>query len=381
MNGEKVEMRIGVDARSLSEPITGIGRYTLSLLEVMVLDKSHQWVLYSHRPLLHGNWSKKNITVHTWNLPKWARILRMLWAQSALPLMAKKDEVDLFWSPSHRLPRYLPNSIVSVVTIHDLVWKHAPETMRLFSQKLDAKFMPEAIRMADKVIAVSKWTANDLITEVPEAEVKTSVIYEANSLKLSDLIDFDKVDGEYILFVGTLEPRKNLPRLLQAYALLSKTIRDKHPLVIVGGKGWGKDNIYSIIEQLSISKHVKVLGYLSDEELASVYHQSHLFVMPSLYEGFGLPLLEAMSMGVPVVTSNISSLPEIVGDNAVIVDPNNVESIKDGIEKVLIDNELRNQLSKAGLDRAKLFSWKGAAKETLAVFEEALFFVNAGLNR
>jgi glycosyltransferase involved in cell wall biosynthesis len=228
---------------------------------------------------------------------------------------------------------------------------------------------------------VSKWTANDLITEVPEAEVKTSVIYEANSLKLSDLIDFDKVDGEYILFVGTLEPRKNLPRLLQAYALLSKTIRDKHPLVIVGGKGWGKDNIYSIIEQLSISKHVKVLGYLSDEELASVYHQSHLFVMPSLYEGFGLPLLEAMSMGVPVVTSNISSLPEIVGDNAVIVDPNNVESIKDGIEKVLIDNELRNQLSKAGLDRAKLFSWKGAAKETLAVFEEALFFVNAGLNR
>jgi glycosyltransferase involved in cell wall biosynthesis len=374
-------LRIGVDARSLSEPITGIGRYTLNLLQEMVVNDSHEWVLYSHRPLQHGDWDKVNVKVRTWSLPKWARILRMLWAQSALPLMAKKDEVDLFWSPAHRLPRYLPNSIASVVTIHDLVWKHAPETMRPFSQKLDAKFMPEAIRMADKVIAVSKWTANDLITEVPEAEVKTSVIYEANSLKLSDLIDFDKVDGEYILFVGTLEPRKNLPRLLQAYALLSKTIRDKHPLVIVGGKGWGKDNIYSIIEQLSISKHVKVLGYLSDEELASVYHQSHLFVMPSLYEGFGLPLLEAMSMGVPVVTSNISSLPEIVGDNAVIVDPNNVESIKDGIEKVLIDNELRNQLSKAGLDRAKLFSWKGAAKETLAVFEEALFFVNAGLNR
>ncbi len=373
-------MRIGVDVRSLSEPITGIGRYTLNLLQEMTASDSHEWVLYSHRPLLHGKWDKTNIRVRTLNFPKWARVLRMLWAQSVLPIMAKQDSVDLFWSPAHRLPRYLPDSIATVVTIHDLVWKHAPETMRPLSRFLDAKLMPQTIRMAEKVIAVSQWTANDLITEIPEAEAKTSVIYEANSLISCNLSGIDKVDGKYILFVGTLEPRKNLPRLLNAYSLLSKTIRDKHPLVIVGGKGWGKDNIYSIIEQLSIGKHVMVLGYLSDEELASVYRQSYLFVMPSLYEGFGLPLLEAMSMGVPVVTSNISSLPEVVGDNAVMVDPNNVKSIKDGIEEVLIDTELKDRLSKTGLDRAKLFSWEKAAKETLAVFEESLSY-SAGLNR
>jgi len=372
MNGEKVEMRIGVDARSLSEPITGIGRYTLSLLEVMVLDKSHQWVLYSHRPLLHGNWSKKNITVHTWNLPKWARILRMLWAQSALPLMAKKDEVDLFWSPAHRLPRYLPNSIVSVVTIHDLVWKHAPETMRLFSQKLDAKFMPEAIRMADKVIAVSKWTANDLITEVPEAEVKTSVIYEAGSLTFSHSRSDYNLGEKYLLFVGTLEPRKNLPRLLKAYSLLSCSIKDEYPLIIVGGKGWGEDDIDDIVKQFDIEKYVQFLGYLSDKELATVYQEASLLVMPSLYEGFGLPLLEAMSVGVPVVTSNISSMPEIVGDAAVLADPYSVDSIKEGIEKVLTDSELKSELSNAGYDQSKLFSWARAAKETLLVFEGAL---------
>ncbi len=365
-------MRIGVDARSLSEPITGIGRYTLNLLQEMVANDSHEWVLYSHRPLQHGDWSKKNVTVHTWNLPKWARILRMLWAQSVLPFMAKKDEVDLFWSPAHRLPKYLSRSIVSVVTIHDLVWKHAPETMRPFSQKLDAKLMPEAIEMADWVIAVSKWTAKDLIAEVPKAKQKTSVIYEAGSLTFSHSRSDYNLGEKYLLFVGTLEPRKNLPRLLKAYSLLSCSIKDEYPLIIVGGKGWGEDDIDDIVKQLDIEKYVQILGYLSDKELATVYQEASLLVMPSLYEGFGLPLLEAMSVGVPVVTSNISSMPEIVGDAAVLADPYSVDSIKEGIEKVLTDSELKSELSNAGYDQSKLFSWARATKETLLVFEGAL---------
>jgi len=365
-------MRIGVDARSLSEPITGIGRYTLNLLQEMAANDSNEWVLYSHRPLQQGDWNKVNITVRTWNLPKWARILRMLWAQSALPLMAKKDEIDLFWSPAHRLPRHLPSSITSVVTIHDLVWKHAPETMRPFSQKLDARLMPEAIKMADWVIAVSKWTAKDLIVEVPEAEQKTSVIYEAGFLTSSQLISNGNLDEKYLLFVGTLEPRKNLPRLLKAYSLLSYAIKDEYSLIIVGGKGWGEDDINSIVKQLDIEKYVQILGYLSDKELASVYQEASMLVMPSLYEGFGLPLLEAMSVGVPVVTSNISSMPEIVGDAAVLVDPYNVNSIKEGVEKVLTDSKLRSRLSDAGYEQSKIFSWERSARETLLVFEEAL---------
>lgn len=365
-------MRIGVDARSLSEPISGIGRYTLSLLKLMVLDKSHDWILYSHRPLKHGEWKKDNITVCTWNLPKWARIPRMLWAQSILPLMAKKDKVDLFWSPAHRLPRFLSNSISSVVTIHDLVWKYAPETMRPLSQKLDAKLMPEAIKAADWIIAVSKWTAKDLIAEVPEAKTKTSVIYEAGSLTCGQLVSNDNLDEKYLLFVGTLEPRKNLPRLLEAYSLLPCCIKDTYSLIIVGGKGWGKDDIESIIKRLDIKKYVKLLGHVSEKELDVTYRKASLLVMPSLYEGFGLPLVEAMSVGVPIVTSNISSMPEIVRGAALLADPYSADSIKESIEKVLTDSKLRSLLSRAGLKQSKYFCWEKAAKETLEVFTETL---------
>jgi len=172
--------------------------------------------------------------------------------------------------------------------------------------------------------------------------------------------------------VGTLEPRKNLRRLLEAYSLLSDTIRDKYSLIIVGGKGWGNEDINSITEQLNIKKFVKVLGYLSNKELVKAYSQAYLFVMPSLYEGFGLPVLEAMSLGIPVVTSNTSSLPEIVGDTAILVNPESVSSIKNGIEEVLMDYKLRQKLSKATLERSKLFSWNKASKETLSLFEQAL---------
>ncbi len=140
-------MRIGVDARSLSEPISGIGRYTLSLLELMVLDKSHEWVLYSHRPILHGQWGMQNVTVRALSFPKWVRGLYVPWSQFILPLWVKQDDIDIFWSPAHRLPFFLSKSIASVVTIHDLVWKHAPETMHPFGQFLDSCLMPKSVKV------------------------------------------------------------------------------------------------------------------------------------------------------------------------------------------------------------------------------------------
>ena len=366
-------MRIGVDARSLSEPIAGIGRYTLSLLELMVLDKSHEWVLYSHRPILHGQWGMQNVTVRALSFPKWVRGLYVPWSQFILPLWVKQDSIDLFWSPAHRLPRHLPKSIASVVTIHDLVWRHAPETMKSFGRFLDAKFMPEAIRIADQVIAVSESTERDLVSEVPEAKGKVNVVYEATSLDFVDFSKkFDKVDGEYILFVGTLEPRKNLARLIEAYSMLSESLRDKYSLVIVGGKGWGGVNLSNVIESSNVASNVKVLGYLQDNELKLLYHNAILFTMPSLYEGFGLPLLEAMSAGVPILTSNVSSMPEIAKESALYIDPYSVESIGTGITNMLMNDKLRESMSKYGLARAKQFSWDSASKETINVFYKAI---------
>jgi len=364
-------MRIGVDVRSLSEPITGIGRYTISLLELMVLENTHQWYLYSHRPILHGNWDIKNVNIRTLSFPKWFKGLYLFWSQFILPFLVKQDGIDLFWSTSHRLPWFLPKSVIKVITVHDLVYKFAPKTMKPFGRFLDMKYLPKNINMSNEVIAVSKSTAKDLILEIPEANSKTNIIYEANTLKRDNFSRVSKIDGEYILFVGTLEPRKNLPRLLKAYSLLSKQIKNDYSLVIVGGKGWGNDNIFSIIKNLEINKNVRVLGYQTDQDLATLYHFAYLLAMPSLYEGFGLPILEAMSFGVPVVTSNISSLPEVVGDTGVLVEPTNLLSIKDGLEKLLTNKRLRDSLSKDAYARSKLFSWNHASKQTLEVFEKA----------
>jgi glycosyltransferase involved in cell wall biosynthesis len=365
-------VRIGVDARSLSEPIAGIGRYTLSLLELMVLDKSHEWVLYSHQPILKNQWDMQNVTIRTLSFPKWIRGLYVPWSQFMLPFWARQDDLDIFWAPAHRLPIFLSKSISSVVTIHDLVWKHAPETMHPFGQFLDSFLMPKSVKVADKVIAVSESTAQDLYKEVPEVEKKTEVIYESGSLFIELSEHFVGNEGNYLLFVGTLEPRKNLRRLLEAYSLLSDSIRGKYSLIIVGGKGWGNEDVYSIIEHFNIKKNVKVLGYISDKELADIYRSAHVLVMPSLYEGFGLPLLESMSFGIPIITSNTSSMPEIGGNAAIYVDPNSSNSIKNGIEEVIMSHNLWKKLSKNALIRSSLFSWSKASKETLIVFEKAM---------
>ena len=367
-------MKIGVDVRSLSEPITGIGRYTLELLTLMV-ERGHDWIFYSPRPLLNGKWNKENITIKTNNVPKRFG-LGILWTQSVLPLLAYNDGLDLLWGPAHRLPYFMPKSIARVVTIHDLIWRHAPETMRKPGLLLDSMLMPRSVMIADKVIAVSQSTANNLVVAMPEAQNKTVVIHEA-SLPLANMnnnfqLNSIGINKPFILFIGTLEPRKNLKRLLEAYSRLPEALKDEYLLVIAGSKGWGNENIRDIIKQLRLENNVNILGYVSDEQLACLYQHAQLFVMPSIYEGFGLPLLEAMSFATPVLTSNISSMPEIVGDAGFLVDPYSINSIRKGIEKILFDASLRTRLGQQGRERAQTFSWQKAAGETLVLFEQVM---------
>lgn len=373
-------MKIGVDVRSLSEPLNGIGRYTLCLLEKMTAHNSHEWVFYSHKPLIHGKWDQTNITIRTMTLPLRNKGVYFAWLQVILPFWLKQDQIDLFWTPAHRLPKYIPRSILKIITVHDLVWRYFPETMRPFGKILDSKIMPHSIRIADKIIASSQSTANQIILEESKASKKTSVVYLGSSIKQkTKQLEIKVTKEKYLLFVGTFEPRKNLKRLLEAYSLLPNIIKDKHPLILVGGSGWGNENVNLIIDQLEITNFVKVLGFVSDQELEKIYSQAYLFVMPSLYEGFGLPVLEAMSFGIPIVTSNSSSLPEITGDSAILVNPESTDSIKNGILKILNDENLRGSLSEAALERSNLFSWSQSSFETLKVFEQA-FSERFGLN-
>ncbi len=364
--------RIGVDACLLSEKVTGIGRYTSEMLAALI-ERDHDWVLYSHRPTMK-NWPRHNVKLRTGNLPR--RALRMAWAQSILPWWASRDDIDLFWAPTHRLPRYLPQRIARVVTIHDLVWKHAGETMRPFSRWLDAKLMPEAVRLADRVITVSAHTARDLVAEVPEAESKVRVVHLGISA-LHPAADMESlkqlgIDRPYFLFVGTLEPRKNLHRLLESYARLPEGIKEGVLLVIAGGKGWGNVDVHAVAGRLGLSDRIRVTGYVGEELLSTLYTHARFLAMPSLYEGFGLPLVEAMARGTPVLTSNRASMPEVAGEAGFLVDPQDVASIAQGLQALLTDETLRRNLAQCAKVNAQRFSWQKAADATLRIFDEAV---------
>ena len=365
-------MRVGVDGRSLRAPLAGIGRYTLGLVralaragvEVRVYVPGPQW----EEAAVAGAWVDRGQAR--------GRLGRLWWWGYALPRRAAGDDVDVFWGPGHRLPPGLPAAMAQVVTVHDLVWRHAPQTMRAANRWMDRVLMPQAVRAADRVVAVSEHTARDAAAAFPAAVGKLRVVppgVEAVPQRPlpAELAAQGLRPGGYVLFVGTLEPRKNLRRLLEAYARLPEALRAEFPLVIAGGAGWGGVAVQRWAEELGVAPGVRVLGYVPDEALEALQAQAAVLAMPSLYEGFGLPLLEAMRFGVPVLTANVASMPEVAGEAGVLVDPHDVGSIAAGLGRLLGDAGLRARLGAAGRVRAQAFTWEAAARAMVRVFEEA----------
>jgi len=366
-------MRVGIDARLLAEPVTGIGRYTAELTRELV-KRDGRFFLYSAQPVVVGDWRQSNVTVRAAGFRR--RVGKMLWSQTYLPYWAARDHVDVFWGATHRLPRYLPASVARVVTIHDLVWKYAGETMRPLSRWVEHRLMPEAVRLADRIVAVSESTTKDLKAEYPEARGRVKVVYPGvPALPVAQgpeaLVSMGVI-RPYFLFVGTLEPRKNLRRLLRAYTRVDDAIRHRYQMVIAGGKGWGGVDIHRFIRDAGLEDQVVVTGYVDDAELATLYANARFLAIPSLYEGFGLPILEAMSHGVPVLTSNSSALPEVAGDAGVLVDPFDEMSIAAGLSSLLVNERYRNELAGRAATNARRFSWQKAARDMWAVFEEAV---------
>jgi glycosyltransferase involved in cell wall biosynthesis len=235
--------------------------------------------------------------------------------------------------------------------------------------------MPQAVRMADKVITVSNHTANDLLKEMSYAEgkifpVSLGVSNLKPAAKLSSLESIG-VDRPYFLFVGTLEPRKNLVGLIEAYSKLPIDVRSSALLVIVGGKGWGGIDISAIASTFGVQDSIQVLGYVTDAQLATLYTYAIFLAMPSFYEGFGLPLLEAMSRGTPVLTSNCASMPEVAGDAGLLVDPYDVSSISKALSVMLTDKTLIKGFRDKSIVNAQRFSWDLVTQKTLNVIEDA----------
>ena len=357
--------RIGVDARPLVHGQTGIGRYVASLLTELVSDEV-DWYLYSDRKF---QWrASVNVTKRTGELSK--NSMSTVFAQYYFPRWAAEDEITLFWSPRHHLPLQLA-SPRKLLTIHDLVWKKVPETMARMGMLSERVLMPPSINMADAILAPSNATAKDLAMYFPRVEDKTTITPLAPLLNSVTSLKCKSTKIYTILMVGSLEPRKNYVRAIDAFLIAQKKAARKLELVIVGGQGWKNSEILS---QIASARQfgVRYLGPLSDGDLALEYARAHMLFLPSLYEGFGLPIVEGFEFGLPAVVANLSSMPEVAGEAGVLVDPRNVESMASGLLQVVEDDTLYNRLVKAALDRAQLYSWSDTADRTQRVIDGLL---------
>ncbi len=278
-----------------------------------------------------------------------------------------------FCAPRFRAPRRR-----LVVTIHDCTFVTHPEFHLPGNVEHCLRGTRLAIERADMLIAVSESTRRDLIERMGAPADRIVVTHEAADPRLARVTDATRLEAvrqryglpeQFVLSLGAMEPRKNLSRLLEAFAALAPAVRKDVSLVVAGAKGWLNDSVHEQVNKLGLGDSVRFAGYIEEEDLAAVYSLATVFAYPSLWEGFGLPVLEAMACGTPVLTSNLSSLPEVAGDAALLVSPSDVDAIAEGLGRLLEDAALRRELSERGYRRAAHFSWERCARETVAVYQ------------
>lgn len=364
-------MRIGIDARLVYYSKAGIGQYILRLAQGLAeIDNNHEFILLQSR--------KDKSTII--DRPNFKRI--SLWTPShhrleqwALRVELAPLRLNVLHSPDF-IPPFRCNC-KSVITIHDLAFLLYPhfltgESARYYSQ------IDQAVRLTDHIIAVSEKTKQDTVYHLGVPARKITVIYEAANPIYRPIEDEEGLrrirekyglPAQYVLFVSTIEPRKNIPTLLRAFRELLDCYKLPVKLAIAGGLGWLSDVVFSTTLELKLVDKVLFLSRVPVEDLLYLYNGAELLVHPSFYEGFGLPPLEAMACGTPVVVSNVSALPEVVGDAALMVDPTDTAGLTVAIWRALTDSSLRAEMIAKGLKRASCFSWSKAAQQTLAVYE------------
>ena len=285
----------------------------------------------------------------------------------------------MWCSTSYSAPRFRGRGKRLVSTLHDLSFLTHPECHTSENIAHSLKGTQDAIAWADILIAVSQHTRDELIERMAVAPDRVVVIHEAPNpacVQVYDPAVLARVRVAYqlppvfVLFLGSLEPRKNVLRLLRAYASLSPGLRSDVHLVIAGGVGWKNSEVRPTVQELGLSDQVHFIGYIPEHDLPAVYSLASVFAYPSLSEGFGLPVLEAMQCGVPVLTSNVSSLPEVAGEAAVLVSPTDSEAIAHGLTCLLEQTSLQTELRERGYEQVKQFSWDRCARETLEVYRQ-----------
>ena len=359
------KIKVGIEAKILSDASAGIRRYLTELCRNLSYDPELSLILYSPSAFNSEIVAKlDNVRFAAGSVKN--PVSKQLWLEIVLPFLIKRDEIDIFWAPAHRMPCFVPSKIPKILTVHDLCWKIVPETMKKTTRLLDSYKMPGALRKADIITAPSKSTAEDIAGTFDISKNDINIISPASNLQNVETDDtiiskYGLARKKYILFVGTLEPRKNLERLLKAYSLLDDSLKNDYKLVIAGAYGWGGMKTADIVSQLNLTEYVIITGQLGDDMLASIYANSYFLALPSLYEGFGIPIVEAMSFGIPVLTSKVSSMPEAAGNSALLVDPLDENSIYKGILELIENKVLYEKLAAGAVESASVFSWQKSA--------------------
>ncbi len=369
-------MLIGIDANeaNLTTNRVGVNQYAFNLIHALRgLDSSHHFLIYLKNPPLNdlpeekSNWHYRVIP-----FPK-------LWTQTRLPLdlFFHKPRPNVFFSATHYGPRFSP--VPTVVSIMDLGFLQDPDQFTVKDYTQLKSWTEYSVKKATKIISISEFTKNDIIKYYkvdPKDIVVTTLGYDKSAFgpkypveKSAQTIGKYSIKTPFLFYLGSLKPSKNIPGLIKAFA---KLMEDKDyanlSLVVSGKKAWNWDSIFWTIRELGLEEKVIFTDFLPQEDAPILMSNASAFVMPSFYEGFGIPILEAMASRVPVVTSSAASLPEVGGNAVVYVDPYSIESIANGIKEALSKNK---QLTKLGMERVKLFSWEKTARETLTVLESA----------
>jgi len=377
---------IGIDARFAVHNRRGIGNYTLQLVQNLAdLDSLNEYILYIDRNDLEDVLPKqKNFKIKKLHPSNY-----LLWEQVILPIQAKKDRVDILHCTGNTAPVLLSRQNKLVSSLMDVMYfkdySVLPESTSMY-QRLGRIYrktiVSSAMKHVSRIITISNFTKVDIIKHLPNlSEDIFFVTYLAphERFRFIDRSDAativrDRVGivGRYLLTLGATDPRKNTELVINKFIDIKSERKIKEKLVIVGIPNWRQTKFYDIANKSMWKNDIIFTDFVSDDDLVLLYNCATIFLYPSLYEGFGIPTLEAMACGVPVIASNTTSIPEIVGDAALLIDPNDGKEFKAALLRLLNDEDLRNELIKRGYERAKVFSWKEMAKETLAVYESIL---------
>ncbi|HKO98645.1 MAG TPA: glycosyltransferase family 1 protein [Pyrinomonadaceae bacterium] len=370
-------MRIAIDAHSVGTGLGGNESYATNLIEALAeIDSINQYTIYVTKPSARSRFENRwpNFSVRS-TLPHTPLIRIPLTLSREL----RRRPVDVL-HVQFTSPPLAPCPVV--VSVHDLSFEHLPQTFKRRSRMQLRMTARRSARLAAQVLTLSEYVRRDVIQTYgiqPEKITAIPIAAADHFSRVDDRGELQRIrqkygiEGEYVLSVGAIQPRKNLPRLLEAYSFLRRSRPDvKLPeLILVGKAAWLYDETLRRISELGLVDSVKLAGYVPEQDLAALYSGAHCFIYPSYFEGFGLPPLEAMKCGAPVIVGNQTSLPEVVGDAAILVDPFSVDDIAAAILKVITNSTVRASLRAAGLARAKLFDWKETARQTLAVYEKA----------